>query len=368
MNIKSSSKINGCDINNKDNHIKIRNVENIAIVWTQLQQILLAAILSDQNRSVNVLFVREGLPILECLSRRSIKILNVPNTPFSIKSISQYRKTLTKIIRPAIANIKNYRCYTWTCDNPLARSLIYDSRCSAVNFFEDGTGTYNNLGPYSYKLGIKHTLTTLIIRACMFNLAIQLVSFRRRRSSFYLLYPDAMYKIGAELRQVSQRFYKEAILESMQSTYENCDIPCNSLVYLTSPFMIKDEVARAIHLRALLKLEKTRSDKYEQVFWKPHPRADLQREVALAESISKEMGLNIKLLPSGISSEQLALHNSEKKIIFASVASSSIYTLQALDIKNHELICIDSLALRKCFGYLDALYEFYRNIGIKLLS
>ncbi|HTA66426.1 MAG TPA: hypothetical protein VK753_13080, partial [Xanthomonadaceae bacterium] len=182
------------------------------MVWTQLQQVVLAAILSQEAWKLDLIFVREGMPLLVSIAR-SARVVVLPNISYSARAIRQFRRAGSDLILPALEGMTAYRCLTWTLENPLARFVFARSACKSIVLFEDGTGSYMNRGRFGWRHGLKYVMTKAFIHIGLSRALGLRTTAGERDAEYYCLYPKAM-KSGTNARAVRIDSYREALLDA----------------------------------------------------------------------------------------------------------------------------------------------------------
>lgn len=340
----------------------------VAIVWTPLQQVMLTSILREDDRAIDVLFLREGTRLLDHLARRTGKVVVVPDLSYSVRAVPGYRRACNDLLAPALAGLGRYRCYAWTLENPFARFLFMRPGCESIHLFEDGAGTYADQGRFAWRFGPKHVLAKFLIGVGLRDTHRLRRTPVERRAEFSLLYPEAFPGEGFRLRAIRRDCYHQTVLETDAGGVEMPKLPDGAILYLTSPFELSDRQNEDAHAHALGRALETARGRDRPVFWKPHPRADIDAEMRWMRAVARLLAIDIQPLPGNLISEQVALANGDVGLDIVSAASSSLYTLKALDIDGHRLVCIDSPLLRSNIRLVPRLYAFYRRIGIEVLA
>ncbi|HEY2345031.1 MAG TPA: polysialyltransferase family glycosyltransferase [Xanthomonadaceae bacterium] len=342
--------------------------DGAAIVWTPLQQVMLTSILREQDRTIDVLFLREGTRLLDHLAQRTRKVVVVPDLSYSVRAIARYRRTCNDLLAPELAGLRRYRCYAWTLENPFARFLFMRPDCAAIHLFEDGVGTYSDPGRFAWRFGPKHVLAKFLIGVGLRDTHRLRRTPIEKRAEFSLLYPEAFRGKGFRLKAIDRDCYRQTVLETDAAGAAVPGLPEGAILYLSSPIELSDTQNEDAHAHALGRLLETERDRDRPIFWKPHPRANLDSEMRWMRAVAARLKVAIEPLPGGLISEQIALANRDVGISIVSALSSSLYTLKALDIDRHRLVCIDSPLLRSHVHLMRDLYAFYRRIGIEVVA
>ena len=348
------------------------SLECVAIVWTELQQVMLCALVKQANWSVRLIFVRDGIRVLATTQNLGAQIVRVPNLSYSANDIPRYRDAARRIIDPLLATQqKSYRCLTWTTEHPLSKAIVRQPACGAISFFEDGTGSYVDWGTAGWRHGIKYVVTKAWI-----NLASALevgarVMHRPKDVEFWSLFPDPAPGKRIPRRALASSSFRLALEETLMSESHPPKLVEGSVVYLPSPYadcnLMNDEEEIAVHADALLRVFREYEKHQPPIFWKSHPRADVDREEARIREVQRRVSRKINVIRSPLNIEQVLIANEEIPLTVISVASSAVYTLAAIKLRNHELICVDSPLLRRHFSQATRLYRFFAKIGVKVL-
>ena len=343
----------------------------VAIVWTQLQQIVLTALLRQENWKLDVLFIREGMPLLEPLERLSAAVVMLPDLSYSARAIGRYRSAGRALINPALRHIGAYRCLTWTLESPLARFIFTRSACKSLDLFEDGAGSYLNQGRFGWRYGFKHVVTKALINLGLWRIHRARITAMEANAVVCSLFPTALPGSGMRRRPLRRDGFRQALLDANASDCTMPTLPQGAILYLPSPFADDDLLTDAeeveVNVDALRRFLVAEQRSGSLVLWKPHPRAIQELELERIEAVRRQFSINIQVVPAESIVEQILLANQAVELSIVSPASSSIYTLLALENPHHRLVCVDSPLLRSRVPLMPDLYEFYKRIGIEVI-
>jgi hypothetical protein len=161
------------------------------------------------------------------------------------------------------------------------------------------------------------------------------------------------------------------LLDANASDRKMPKLPQGAILYLPSPFADDDLLTDAeeveVNADALRRFLYAKRRPDSLVLWKPHPRANQELERERIEAVRGQLEAKIQVVPAESIVEQILLANQAVELSVVSPASSSIYTLLALENPHHRLVCVDSPLLRSRVPLMPDLYEFYKRIGIEVI-
>jgi hypothetical protein len=343
----------------------------VAIVWTQLQQVVLTAMLRQENWKLDVLFVREGMPLLDPLKQLSAMVVTLPDLSYSARAIGLYKSAGRDVINPSLGDIGAYRCLTWTLESPLSRFIFTRSACKSIDLFEDGAGSYLNQGRFGWRYGFKYVVTKALINLGLWRIHRLRKTAMEASAVVCSLFPTVLPGSGMRRRPLRRDCYRQALLDANASDREMPKLQQGAILYLPSPFADDDLLTDAeeveVNADALRRFLHARRRPDGLVLWKPHPRANQELERERIEAVRGQLEATIQVVPAESIVEQILLANQPVELSVVSPASSSIYTLLALGNPRHRLVCVDSPLLRSRVPLMPELYEFYRRIGIEVI-
>ena len=350
------------------------NMQNVAFVWTEFQQNILNAILLQDQRQIDVLFIRKGIGEFSNLVNSSKRVVNLHDTACSYRNSRVLRREIQTNVKPYLSKEQSVRVYSWTVDHPYVRSVIFDASCEELHLFEDGTGSYVDFGWFNHKLGVKALLSKLALHASLHEHG----AFSRYPTDLpiygWSLFPGAYPRIPTIRKELFHQEYRNSIsLMDGESDSAAPQIPDGSIFYIPSPYadcnLVSDEEEVEMHSQALSLLVEDGDIAYgATIYWKPHPRANPERERERIKCIEGRSGLCVKVVEGNVGMESIALKNKNIELSFFSLASSALYGISALGIDNHRVCAVRLKELTNRFPHIVSLYDFFDKAKIRIIG
>lgn len=348
--------------------------KSVAFVWTEFQQKILSAILLQEQQQIDVLFIRKGIGELSNLSDSCERVVYLPNIHCSYRNSRLLRQVIEAQVRPVLKGMKSLKVYSWTVEHPYVRSAIFSGRCDELHLFEDGTGSYIDLGWFNQKLGLKEFLSKLALHASLFELGGFRVCPKDIPIYGWSLFPGAYPGLPARRKALFHHSYRSSI-SSVNDNFlvSALDIPEGSIIYIPSPYadcnLVSNDEEVEMHSQALKKLT---SNNYISVggtvYWKPHPRANPIKERDRIRRIEEKSGLFLRVVEVSVGMESFALENEKVALSFFSLASTSLYGISALGIDNHKVFAIKLKVFTDKFPHVSSLYEFFDKSNVIVID
>lgn len=356
---------------NSDRKVSKVQLDCVAIVWTELQQVMLTAIVLQEGWQLSIVFVRDGIRLLDVVKKPGTRIVRVPNLSYSVHQIKDYRRVVLGTIRSSLAEVGEYRFLTWTLESPLAKGIASRPECKSISFFEDGAGSYLYMGRFGWRNGLKYLVTKLLINLALWHGRNLISTPAEKSAEFWSLFPNPVSGKAIRRRVLSHESFRSAMLAASLTEHSVHALSKGSVLYLPSPFadcnLMTDAEEIEIHVDALRRFFDYERKPVEALLWKSHPRAIPYREHARIDAIRKQLSVEIEVVPTDLNIEQILLSNQDIELSIVSVFSSAIYTLEALGINRHKVVCIDSRLLRAHRPELKNLYHFFHQIGVQVI-
>jgi hypothetical protein len=333
-------------------------MNNIAFVYTEFQQEILASICLQNKIKIDFLFVRKSIRINQILKLFYVKkVFLFEGLDYNSKNIFNFFLEYKKAIKPNIDNLKHYNLYTWSINNPIILSFIKSNNIRNINIFEDGTGSYI---PRRYTL--KEKLLQLIT-----NTIISFSSYNFLKKKHFIigwsLYKDCHPLISLNKKVIINKEKFKTIIKQDISNHKISTIKNNSSVIITSPFVefnvINEDEYFESFSEMILKIHRLTQN---TIFYiKPHPRNNILFLNKMISKVTNNNNLKFTILDNSTNIELLAVYNENLNIDYFSIGSSALYVIKALQLKNASTYLIKNDILPKSF---NKLYTFYKNIGI----
>ena len=352
----------------------MENIKNIAFVWTEFQQKILNTILHQDQQQIDVLFIRKGVGEFSRLIDSCKRVVYLPDTACSYRNSRVLRGEIEANVKPCLAEAQSVRVYSWTVDHPYVRSVIFGGSCEELHLFEDGTGSYVDFGWFNHKLGVKAFLSKLALHASLPEYG----AFTRYPTDVpiygWSLFPGAYPRIPTMRKELCHNEYRKSVsFIDGESDAAAPHIPDGSIIYIPSPYadcnLVSDDEEIEMHSQALALLV-SNSDIAcgATIYWKPHPRANLERERERIKRVEERSGLFVKVVEESVGMESLALNNKNAELSFFSLASSALYGISALGIDGRKVCAIRLKALTDRFPHIVSLYEFFHKAKIRVIG
>lgn len=344
-------------------------MKNIAFIGTEYQQNILFSICLQKSIEIEILFLREGIPLHKNAGIYVQKVVYFENIPFSWRSIKRYYQAYQKIIAPELSEKENYRVFIWSLHNPLSRYTINFYNIASIYWIDEGSASYASVWPYNYKSGLKSFLASacVYIGTSIFSFSLKPLSNSLIES--WTLFSNAYPDYDFQKNIIDHHCYQQITRDSLESKIEKLDIDSREVVFITSAYveygiLSEDEFVQ-IMIDALGKLKEFKNVDLNHIYWKLHPRTNIESEEIRLGKISEATKAYFEILPYDSTIEAIVFANQEKNLQYYSLGSSSLYVIKALAHNETTVCLIENEVLKKKVATQSQLNIFYRTIGIE---
>ena len=347
--------------------------KNIAFVYTAYQQNVLFSICLQENIYIETLFIRKNISLHKNSKQFVNKVVYYEDIPFSWRSIRKFYLEYKRTIAPHLDIKDNYRIFSWSKGNPLCRYAINLTHCKQIDLFEDGTGSYMDLGFNNYGLGVKTFVISSFIFLSTSILSRSMIPLRSSNIIGWSLFDNAYPNLRIVKRQIEHKYFQEIVenVLKMENITINIDLNRESVIFITSLWvefgLLSNEEFIQVMIESVEKIRQHRKGVLDTIYWKLHPRTNIEDEKKRLSVIGKITNVHFEILQSDSNIEFIALDNREKALQYYSLGSSSLYVIKALVPKETLIFLIESDLLVKKLKSQTQLTQLYKSTGIKML-